>query len=1521
MQQGEYKLAKEHYVTCLKEFPGDNQAIKGLKQIEEVLILPSDKNFNDKYIVIFHKDQPFSPLGIHSGAEMGTIHLARAMVRQGAKATVVGRITTGSTVHDGVQYIDLGRSYDINQGFSQINEPVDILISITRADVLESSLRYPNIKHRALWLQDSDLALTRLSLDRLEACTDVIIYASRALKVLLEGKGISGDKGEVIYNGFDNQIFYPREVEVEPHRIAYAGALVPEKGIQLLIEAFNIVSITIPGAELWLYGSEALWGYQQRMDKDRIVSLNPHIHFAGNVNQQQLAEAFSKSAITVIPSLPSKRFDPFPLTSIEAQACGCPVVVSTCGGLPEGLIEKETGCIFQGETPEGLAVSLTQALQDQETLRVMRGNARKHAAERFTWDEIGREFITKISRRETCPAKVKEDEEAGVMKNLTSKKILVLYQHLPEYDRKGGDFRTYRLLQALASAGHQVTLIGRDTQLTELETNRYRQAYEGMGIEVHNLEQVRRINGQMSRLPLTSLEELLKGRFYDAIWILWWNIAEQFATRLRALFPTTRIIVDSVDVAYLRLMRRAALYEDFDLWLQAAAMRRKEQLVYSAADVTLTVTNDDREVLIHDIPEIRTAVVPNVHEVAVNRAGFKDRKDLLFVGYFEHLPNTDAALYFTKEIFPLIIKKIPSMKLYLVGNAPPKDIRALQNDSVIVTGYAPDLRPYWQSARVSIAPLRYGAGMKGKIGQAMAEGLPVVTTTIGVEGMDLIVGEHILVADAPEEFAAEVLRLYEDQPLWEKVSANGYHYVNDHWSDVTVMNQLLEAFFLPLEYLDYIPGESKVNEEAQKLSMVCQAYDWWQMGFIASSEAAFREIIQRFHNYPHGYVGMAFLEYSRNNWKESMQWCQKANDLLANNPGICGLYGYLLKENGEIKKAESWLNKSFEAYPYGNITLRGLTELSSSQGRLSEALEYSRSWLHNHPHDHNALFTSSKILLDLGKPKMAWPLLTSAYWESKKQDVPLVAIEAQSLLVNLANELAESDYEEQSEPIKAEVQPVLPKSSVDVTPIILRKAGPRDWEVDLVIPVYGRIDLLERCLASLLDTCKDAHIIVVDDATPGSGVEQCIQQFPDTDQITLARLNMNHGFIGATRAGADLGVAPYILFLNSDILAFEQGWLTKMIPQEESVAVVGAKLLYPPQATFPLAGSIQHAGIARKPDGIPYHPFRGWPNDTPQTCEKKDVNAVTGGCMLVRRQIWEQLGGWDDRFGRGVYEDVDFCWRVKEKGYRILYQPDVCLYHFESASIEPNGHHLLYKSKLENQKKLLEKWASLPSDEALFFGNKTCIRWSFARKQITSAQAALERNNYQAAIFASDKALDRADDLPEALLFRARLYSECGEHERSANLMKKAISVNPLDWQVRLRLADEWIKAGFTENAADQFRVLKRIFPDDPAIRERENYLRSLDNRETEPNDYQKKDSTVAEGTNPGEILEKILDAADLPTALQKYEDQFSTSLFELVRTNADHARSDGDEDLANGLEDLAEYIKQVLVYQENAVR
>ena len=259
-------------------------------------------------------------------------------------------------------------------------------------------------------------------------------------------------------------------------------------------------------------------------------------------------------------------------------------------------------------------------------------------------------------------------------------------------------------------------------------------------------------------------------------------MAANYVGLARLYAAQARLIFDTVDLHYLREQRAAELDNSAELAQQALRTRTQELRLMRECDVTLVVSSVEKEFLARELPQARIEVLSNVHEVYGRRREFADRHDLVFVGGFQHPPNIDAVLWFVREVFPRVRAQAQTMQLHIIGSKAPKQILELAHDGVTVHGYIEDITPFMDGCRLSIAPLRYGAGVKGKVNMAMSYGLPVIATTSAVEGMHVRNGEDVMIADTPEAFAAAILLAYGDANLWTKLSDNGLANVRRHFS-------------------------------------------------------------------------------------------------------------------------------------------------------------------------------------------------------------------------------------------------------------------------------------------------------------------------------------------------------------------------------------------------------------------------------------------------------------------------------------------------------------------------------------------------------------------------------------------------------------------------------------------------------------------------------------------------------------------------------------------------------------------
>ena len=252
---------------------------------------------------------------------------------------------------------------------------------------------------------------------------------------------------------------------------------------------------------------------------------------------------------------------------------------------------------------------------------------------------------------------------------------------------------------------------------------------------------------------------------------------------VRKYAPRARFVFDTVDLHFVREQRLAELNQDRVLAQSAERTRTMELGLVASSDATWVVSDAEAALLRELVPGARIDVVSNVHTVQGSGRSFGERHDLVFVGGFRHQPNIDAVEWFVTAVLPIVRESLTDVGVHVIGPAPPPEIQALAaRPGVVVHGHVPDLDPYMDGCRVALAPLRFGAGVKGKINLSMAHGQPVVGTSIACEGMHLTDGVDVLVADDPADFAAAVVRAYTERELWERLAENGAANVRQYFS-------------------------------------------------------------------------------------------------------------------------------------------------------------------------------------------------------------------------------------------------------------------------------------------------------------------------------------------------------------------------------------------------------------------------------------------------------------------------------------------------------------------------------------------------------------------------------------------------------------------------------------------------------------------------------------------------------------------------------------------------------------------
>ena len=352
---------------------------------------------------------------------------------------------------------------------------------------------------------------------------------------------------------------------------------------------------------------------------------------------------------------------------------------------------------------------------------------------------------------ERLPENPKQNAEPGNPKR-DWPQIVVFDERVPSPDRDAGSLRMFLILKTLAKWSHVIFVPFNRPQSLDYERALWKE-----GIETADAIDYRR---------------LLRNKNVKAAIVSRPSMAEALIHRIRRANPRARVVFDMVDTHFIRFQREHEVSGEAAAFAEAERYRKLERKLAQASDLVWCASGEDKQVMEREVPGTRIEVVPTIHELRDRGKPFSERRDLLFIGNLAHRPNDDAVLFFMREVYPRLRQKLPDVRLDIIGDNPSSAIAAHNSEDVRIRGYVPDIEPYLRDRRVFIAPLRFGAGIKGKVGEAMSHGIPVVTTSIGAEGFGLTHGFDVMIADDPESFAAAVQQLYTQKELWQRVAHN-----------------------------------------------------------------------------------------------------------------------------------------------------------------------------------------------------------------------------------------------------------------------------------------------------------------------------------------------------------------------------------------------------------------------------------------------------------------------------------------------------------------------------------------------------------------------------------------------------------------------------------------------------------------------------------------------------------------------------------------------------------------------------
>jgi polysaccharide biosynthesis protein PslH len=394
-------------------------------------------------------------------------------------------------------------------------------------------------------------------------------------------------------------------------------------------------------------------------------------------------------------------------------------------------------------------------------------------------------------------------------------RILMIANYLPYPQNSGGRIRIYNLLRRVASQ-HEVSLVAFLESPEDADgISHLRQICAH--VETANFQK----SSRLSKVP-GLLRFALQGKPPELMLLH----SEELVNKIQQLVSMVDfdlVQIESVMGLYLDVIPRTGRFKSIEMfqnftsqqyerftnveqrwdrklrmWLNGVTMGYWEPRYAEKFDRCTAVSEADRQLLLKANPHLQVEVIPNGVDIEkyqpLSLPTEQTLPSLLFIGNMEYPPCVDAVVYFCQEIFPRIRQKIGAVEFWIVGRDPRPEVLQLNGNGVHVTGRVEDVIPYYQKGTVCVVPLRAGGGTRLKILEAMALGRPVVSTTIGCEGLGVVDGEHLFVADDPEQFAEKTVRLLLEKKLYEGIAINGRKLVEVEYDWNKVAEKLMQVY-------------------------------------------------------------------------------------------------------------------------------------------------------------------------------------------------------------------------------------------------------------------------------------------------------------------------------------------------------------------------------------------------------------------------------------------------------------------------------------------------------------------------------------------------------------------------------------------------------------------------------------------------------------------------------------------------------------------------------------------------------
>lgn len=997
--------------------------------------------------------------------------------------------------------------------------------------------------------------------------------------------------------------------------------------------------------------------------------------------------------------------------------------------------------------------------------------------------------------------------------------VLIIDPFLPMFDRASGSLRLFEITKALIRMGFQLTYIARHGE----HAGEYVPLLQSMGVEVYAGDPM-----ALEGLGLyifgayLDVEKILQAKRYDYVILSFWQIAEYYLPLIRRYSPESHVIIDTVDIHFLREFREAKIKGDPNLLAIAEKNKERELSIYPKADRLWVVTEEDKKV-IEGIVTAPIDVVPNIHKKIDWTKEYEQTSDLLFVGNFSHRPNIDAVLFFHKKIFPLIRKRLQDVRIFIVGNNPPEQIQHLNSDNFIITGYVEDLSPFLKDARISINPLTYGAGMKGKIGEALSCGLPVVTTSVGAEGMNLKDDEDALIADDPEEFARKVVDLYHDKAKWEKLSNNGKRLVEQRWSPGAIQRRIDSSFLDACAFhegdisvLLMTSNDGAILKESISTILSCIKSPGEILVINRSSNENAAGRLLELEGSDHGSRNVkAITEQTGANpvrsWNRGLSQCTGSIIVLCresehiDSAALCSMLSFA-EQHPDADILVPWLPMLFNAQqPSGTLNavpvssppvcldkipiprLRSLPFMIIRSSVLKNIGGFDAGFRDDHLAWYDLIMRSSLMghqmismedakasgvdvlrtpIEEIDPEKRDWGIFIEKWGIPEGNQLPLACtdighketLEPFELFCSLGDgEGSLSDTRDKDHPLSHQ--------NINGKPIGL---------TSIIILCFNQIAYTRQCLQSIEKYTSVPHELILVDNGSTDGTRAFLEEYARGHIACTLILNKdNRGYAGGNNQGITAAKGEYVLLLNNDVIV-TQGWLKRLIAHIESDADIG--MAGPVSNSVSGPQQIEHVTYGE--NLIKMQQFA-------QDYSKinagriRNVLRLVGFCLLIKRNVLNIIGGLDEAYITGNFEDDDLCLRSLIAGYKNIFAHDVFIHHFGSMTFRGNA--IDYHATMEdNRKRFADKWKGIIELNDMGY-NHHLTKELQIKKLMEWGEERFSKGNVSAAIKIFERILKLDTTNSQALNNLGVIQWQLGDAASAIRTFQSALTLNPKD--------------------------------------------------------------------------------------------------------------------------------------------